>query len=168
MDSLPSALAGTIANRLAGGDRVRAISITKLVKRWWIPLVLVVVLSVSGLVVSRLHRIFASQNLNANVNAGIEIVQFNPKVVTYEIFGPAGATANINYWDADANTHQVNGAPLPWSYTISTTLPAVSANIMAQGDADQIGCRITVDGVVREQKSVDGVNAQTFCLVKSA
>jgi len=147
---------------------VRAISITKLVKRWWIPLVLVVVLSVSGLVVSRLHRIFASQNLNANVNAGIEIVQFNPKVVTYEIFGPAGATANINYWDADANTHQVNGAPLPWSYTISTTLPAVSANIMAQGDADQIGCRITVDGVVREQKSVDGVNAQTFCLVKSA
>jgi len=147
---------------------VRAISITKLVKRWWIPLVLVVVLSVSGLVVSRLHRIFASQNLNANANAGIEIVQFNPKVVTYEIFGPAGATANINYWDADANTHQVNGAPLPWSYTISTTLPAVSANIMAQGDADQIGCRITVDGVVREQKSVDGVNAQTFCLVKSA
>ncbi|HYB81923.1 MAG TPA: MmpS family transport accessory protein [Mycobacterium sp.] len=147
---------------------MRAISITKLVKRWWIPLVLVVVLSVSGLVVSRLHRIFASQNLNANVNAGIEIVQFNPKVVTYEIFGPAGATANINYWDADANTHQVNGAPLPWSYTISTTLPAVSANIMAQGDADQIGCRITVDGVVREQKSVDGVNAQTFCLVKSA
>jgi Mycobacterium membrane protein len=168
MDPLPSALAGTIANRLAGGDRVRAISITKLVKRWWIPLVLVVVLSVSGLVVSRLHRIFASQDLNANANAGIEIVQFNPKVVTYEIFGPAGATANINYWDADANTHQVNGAPLPWSYTISTTLPAVSANIMAQGDADQIGCRITVDGVVREQKSVDGVNAQTFCLVKSA
>jgi len=147
---------------------VRAISITKLVKRWWIPLVLVVVLSVSGLVVSRLHRIFASQNLNANVNAGIEIVQFNPKVVTYEIFGPAGATANINYWDADANTHQVNGAPLPWSYTISTTLPAVSANIMAQGDADQIGCRITVDGVIRNEQKSDGVNPQTFCLVKSA
>ncbi|MGB8389018.1 MmpS family transport accessory protein [Mycobacterium sp.] len=131
-------------------------------------LILVVVLSLSGLVVSRLHRIFGSQDLNANANAGIEIVQFNPKVVTYEIFGPAGATANINYWDADANTHQVNRAPLPWSYTISTTLPAVSANIMAQGDADRIGCRITVDGVVREQKSVDGVNAQTFCLVKSA
>ncbi len=141
---------------------------THLAKRAWIPLVLVVVLGVSGLVVSRLHAIFGSQNLNANANAGIEIVQFNPKVVTYEIFGPPGATANINYWDADANTHQVNGAPLPWSYTVSTTLPSVSANIMAQTDANQIGCRITVDGVVREQKNVDGVNAQTFCLVKSA
>ena len=71
------------------------------------------------------------------------------------------------YYDADANTHEVNAA-LPWSTTISTTLPAVSANIMVQGDSDHIGCRITVDGTVRDEKSTNGVNAQTFCLVKSA
>lgn len=142
--------------------------LTRAIKRGWIPLLLVVVLAVSGLIVSRLHKIFGSQDFNANAGAGIEIVQFNPKVVTYEIFGPPGATANINYWDADANTHQVNAVPLPWSYTISTTLPAVSANIMAQGDGHRIGCRITVDGVLREEKKADGVNAQTFCLVKSA
>lgn len=147
---------------------MRAISITRLVKRWWIPLVLLVVLTVSGFGVTRLHRIFGSEDLNANAGGGIQIVQFNPKVVTYEVFGPAGTTASINYWDAEANTHQVNSAPLPWSYTISTTLPSVSANIMAQGDGDQIRCRITVDGVIREEQSADGVNAQTFCLVKSA
>jgi hypothetical protein len=39
---------------------------------------------------------------------------------------------------------------------------------MVQGDSDHIGCRITVDGTVRDEKSTDGVNAQTFCLVKSA
>ena len=132
------------------------------------PLVLVVVLAISALVVSRLHKIFGSQDLNANAGAGIEIVQFNPKVVVYEVSGAAGSTANINYWDENANTHQVNGAPLPWSFTISTTLPSVSANIMAQTDGNQIGCRITVDGVVREEKKADGHNAQTFCLVKSA
>jgi Mycobacterium membrane protein len=142
--------------------------VTRAVKRAWIPLVLVVVLAVSGLVVSRLHKIFGSADLNANAGAGIEIVQFNPKVVTYEVSGPAGATANINYWDENANTHQVNGAPLPWSFTISTTLPSVSANIMAQSDSNQISCKITVDGVVREQQNSDGHNAQTFCLVKSA
>jgi len=147
---------------------VRLVRITRAVKRVWIPLVLVVVLGVSGLVVSRLHKIFGSADLNANAGAGIEIVQFNPKVVTYEVSGPPGTTANINYWDENANTHQVNAAPLPWSYTISTTLPAVSANIMAQSDGDQISCRITVDGVVREEKKADGMNAQTFCLVKSA
>ncbi|ORW27474.1 hypothetical protein AWB91_03780 [Mycobacterium paraense] len=129
---------------------------------------LLVVLAVSGLVVSRLHKIFGSQDLNANAGAGIEIVQFNPKVVVYEVSGPPGSVADINYWDENANTHQVNSAPLPWSTTISTTLPSVSANIMAQTDGSRISCKITVDGVVREQQASDGHNAQTFCLVKSA
>ena len=142
--------------------------ITGLIKRAWIPLVLVVVLAVSALIVSRIHKIFGSEDLNANAGGGIKIVQFNPKVVLYEVFGSAGSTANINYWDADANTNQVNAAALPWSYTVSTTLPSVSANIMVQGDGSQIGCRITVDGVVREERKSDGVNPQTFCLVKSA
>ncbi|WP_197515897.1 MmpS family transport accessory protein [Mycobacterium sp. 1465703.0] len=142
--------------------------LTRVLKTAWIPLLLVVVLALSALVVSRLHKLFGSEDLNANAGKGIEIVQFNPKVVVYEISGPPGATANINYWDADANTHQVNNAPLPWSTTISTTLPSVSANIMAQSDGSTISCKITVDGVVRANQNSDGHNAQTFCLVKSA
>jgi Mycobacterium membrane protein len=137
-----------------------------MVKRAWIPLVLVVVLAVSGLLVMRLHKVFGSQNLNA-AGANVKIVQFHPKILVYDVFGAAGSTAVIDYFDADANTHEVNVA-LPWSLTISTTLPSVSGNIMAQGDGDQIGCRITVDGTVRNENSSDGVNAQTFCLVKSA
>jgi hypothetical protein len=143
-------------------------AITQALKRAWIPLLLIVVLAVSILVVSRLHKIFGSEDLNANAGKGIEIVQFNPKVVLYEITGAPGSTANINYWDADANTHQVNNAPLPWSTTISTTLPSVSANIMAQSDGSRIDCKITVDGVVRDRQNSDGHNAQAFCLVKSA
>ena len=138
-----------------------------LVGRAWIPLVLVVVLAVSGLIVMRLHKVFGSQNLNANAGAGIEIVQFNPKIMIYDVYGPAGSTAKIDYFDADANTHEVDAA-LPWSTTISTTLPAVSANILAQSDGDQISCRVTVDGTVRQEKTADGVHAQIFCLVKSA
>jgi Mycobacterium membrane protein len=141
---------------------------THLVKRAWIPLVLTVVLAASGYIVDRLHGIFSSRDPNAGSGPRIEIVQFNPKVVRYDVFGPAGTTANINYWDADANTHQINAAPVPWSYTFSTVYPSVSANIMVQGDGDQIGCRITVDGVVHRENKSDGLNAQTFCLVKSA
>jgi len=146
---------------------VRAIPVAGVLKRLWIPLVLVVVFAVSGLIVVRLHKIFGSQNLNAAAGAGIQIVQFNPKILVYDVFGPAGTTAKIDYFDADANTHEVNAA-LPWSITISTTLPAVSGNIIAQGDRDEIGCRITVDGVVRDERTRDGLNAQTYCLVKSA
>jgi Mycobacterium membrane protein len=145
-----------------------ASSIVRAGKRAWIPLVLLVVLPISFMGVMRLHKVFGSQDLNANAGQGIKIVQFNPKVVVYEISGTPGSTANINYWDAEANTHQVNSAPLPWSFTVSTTLPSVSANIMAQADGDEIGCKISVDGVVRDQQHFDGHNAQTFCLVKSA
>lgn len=142
--------------------------LSRVLRRAWIPLVLVVVLSLSALIVSRLHKIFGSEDLNANAGKGIEIVQFNPKVVVYEISGAPGTTANINYWDENANTHQVNNAALPWSTTISTTLPSVSANIMAQSDGSTISCKITVDGIVRDNQNSAGHNAQTFCLVKSA
>jgi Mycobacterium membrane protein len=146
---------------------VKAIPVTGVAARVWIPLVFVVVLAVSGLIVGRLHKVFGSQDLNAGAGAGIEIVQFNPKIVVYDVFGPPGSTAKIDYFDADANVHEVNEA-LPWSITISTTLPSVSGNIMAQGDSNEIGCRITVDGTVRDERSRNGLNAQTFCLVKSA
>jgi hypothetical protein len=136
-------------------------------KKIWIPLVLIVVLAISGLVVSRLHRMFASQDLNANAGAGIEIVQFNPKIMVYDVYGPPGTTAQISYFDPDANVHSIT-APLPWSITLSTLLPTVSASLMAQGDTDQIGCRVTVNGTVREEQSDNGVDPQTFCLVKSA
>lgn len=147
---------------------MKANPVGRVVKRIWIPLVLIVVLAVSGLVVSRLHKMFASDDLNANAGAGIEIVQFNPKEVVYDVFGPPGTTAKISYFDAEINLHHVDAAPLPWSLTISTTLPSVSPNIMVQSDGDQIGCRIKVDGTVRDERSADGVNAQTYCLVKSA
>jgi hypothetical protein len=146
---------------------VKSIPVGRGLKKVWIPVLLVVVLAISGLVVSRLHKIFASQDLNANAGAGIEIVQFNPKILVYDVYGLPGTTAQISYFDPDANVHLVN-TPLPWSITLSTTLPTVSANLMAQGDSNEIGCRVTVNGTVREEKSANGINAQTYCLVKSA
>jgi hypothetical protein len=58
--------------------------------------------------------------------------------------------------------------PLPWTLSVTTTLPSVSVNIVAQGNTDEIGCRITVNDVVKEEQTKNELNAQTFCLVKSA
>jgi hypothetical protein len=146
---------------------VRRIPVGRLAKKVWIPVVLIVVLAISGVVVTRLHKMFASADLNAGAGSGIEIVQFNPKVLVYDVYGPPGTTARIGYFDPDANVHSIT-TPLPWSITLSTTLPTVSASLVAQGDTEQIGCRVTVNGTVREEQSANGINAQTFCLVKSA
>jgi hypothetical protein len=39
----------------------------------------------------------------------------------------------------------------------------VFANIGAQGDSDSVGCRIVIDGAVKDE---DTVNAYTVCLDK--
>ncbi len=88
--------------------------------------------------------------------------------MAYEVFGPAGTVANISYVDVDTRPQRVEHATLPWSYTITTTQPAVFANVIAQGDSENIGCRVVVNGEVKDERSVNGVNAQTSCLVKSA
>ena len=140
----------------------------RLVKPAWVPLVLVIVLVLTAFTVWRLHGIFGSNMYCPDVGNADAIVQFNPKRVLYEIYGPPGTVADINYLDADAQPQRVDGATLPWSFELVTTPTAVAANVVAQGNSDTIGCRITVNGEVRQENSVDAYNAQTSCLVKSA
>jgi hypothetical protein len=140
----------------------------RLVKRVWVPMVMVIVVAVGAFTVSRLHGIFGSRMYTPDAGNADAIVQFNPKRVLYEIFGPAGTVADINYLDADAQPQHADAVTLPWSFELVTTLTAVVANVVAQGNSDTIGCRITVNGDVREEHSVDGYNSQTSCLVKSA
>ncbi|MDT5222496.1 MAG: hypothetical protein QOF15_4601 [Mycobacterium sp.] len=131
-------------------------------------LVAVVVVTISGFAIYRLHGIFGSHgNTSANSGLSNQIVPFNPKSVVLEVFGTPGAVATINYLDVNAQPQQVKNAPLPWSYTITTTEPAVLGNVVAQGNGDTLGCRITVNGEVKDERTVNKVDAYTFCLDKS-
>ena len=149
--------------------RVRKRGVFGALKRVWILLVVLVALVIAAFCVDRLHGVFGKTELT-RPGAGIasDPKPFNPKVVTYEIFGAPGSVATINYLNLDAQPQEVKDVALPWSITLTTTAPAASANIVAQGDSDTICCRITVNGEVKDEKTTDGVNAQTFCLVKSA
>lgn len=131
-------------------------------------LVAIFVIALAGFAVYRLHGMFGSHNqTSANNGISNEIVPFNPKQVVLEVFGAPGAVATINYLDVNAQPQQVPGAALPWSFTITTTEPAVVGNVVAQGNSNSIGCRITVNGVVKDERFVHEVNAYTFCLDKS-
>ena len=92
---------------------------------------------------------------------------FNPKVVTYEVFG-SGATATINYTDLDGLPQRTGEVGLPWSLTLETTVPSVMPNLLAQSDGQSISCRVTVDDVVKDERTAQGVNPATYCLVKAA
>ena len=141
---------------------------SSVLRQGWMVVVAVMVVAVAGFGIYRLHGIFGSHN-NTSANSGLsnEIVPFNPKQVVLEVFGAPGATATINYLDVNAQPQQVKNAPLPWSFTITTTEPAVVANVVAQGNGDTLGCRITINGEVKDQRTVNKVDAYTFCLDKS-
>lgn len=131
-------------------------------------LVAVLVVAVSGFVVYRLHGIFASQDVTSTPSgAENDIVPFNPKHVVMEVFGLPGTTATITYLDVNAQPQRVDDATLPWAYDTTTTQPAVFVNVSAQGDSESIGCRIKIDDVVKDERTVNTLNAYTYCLDKS-
>ncbi|MFL0274395.1 MmpS family transport accessory protein [Mycobacterium sp. SMC-19] len=131
-------------------------------------LVAVAVVAVAAFCVYRLHGIFGSgDTTSTSSDAAEDIVPFNPKDVVYEVFGAPGAVATINYLDVNAAPVQVIDAPLPWRYQATTTEPAVIADLRAQGNGDTLGCRIVIDGELKDERTANAVSAYIYCLDKS-
>ncbi|OBK81637.1 MmpS family protein [Mycobacterium sp. 1164985.4] len=138
-------------------------------KRVWIPLLIVVVIVAGGFTVSRLRTVFGSDNRPAYADTEQEEQEaYDPKELVYEVFGPAGTVANISFFNADADPQYVEGVSLPWSSSYKLTGAAIVGNLIAQGTSQSIGCRIIVDGEVKAERTSQGVNAMTYCMVKAA
>jgi Mycobacterium membrane protein len=150
------------------GSRMQRVSISRHLSRRWMLLVAVAVVAVAGFAVYRLHGIFASHDVTSTPSGSEnDIVPFNPKHVVMEVFGPPGTLATITYLDVNAQPQRADAVTLPWAYDTTTTQPAVFVNVAAQGNSDSIGCRIKIDDAVKDERSVNTLNAFTYCLDKS-
>jgi Mycobacterium membrane protein len=140
---------------------------TTLLRRTWLPILIVVAVAIGGVAINQFRSVFGSNPVVVTPRGSDSAADFNPKVVTYEVFG-SGSAAVINYLDLDGKPQRVANAALPWTLRLTTTDPSASPNLLAQGDGHSISCRITVDDVVKDERTATGMNAETFCLVKSA
>lgn len=141
----------------------------RLVKRTWVPLVVVVAVILGGAAVVQLRGVFGSDAIFTATGSSAEpLERSHLKRVTYEVYGPSGTTGSVSYLDTKAQPQQANFSGLPWVFTLSTTVPAVIASLVAQGNSDTIGCRITVNDELKDERSAVGHHAQTSCLVKAA
>lgn len=138
-----------------------------MLKRAWLPVLMVVAVAVGVLSVSNLRTVFGSQGATVTPVDTDTAEKFNPKVVVYEVFGP-GPTAVINYVDLDGLPQRTGEVSLPWSLRLETTIPSVMPNILAQSDGQTITCRVIVDDEVKDERTAQGVNPATYCLVKAA
>ena len=88
----------------------------------------------------------------------------NDAVLTYDpLHRQVLALVKITTGKDEAARHRLE----TWAYDTTTTQPAVFVNVSAQGDSDSIGCRIKIDDVVKDERTVNTLNAFTYCLDKS-
>ncbi|KAA1431969.1 MmpS family transport accessory protein [Mycolicibacter arupensis] len=135
--------------------------------RVWMPLVAVIALSLGALSMWKVHQLSAPGPV-LTVNPPQAPEQFNPKKLTYEVFGAAGDGALLSYLDIDGHPHTVEVDTLPWAHEETTMLSVVSGSISVQVRGDYVGCRILVDDVIRDEHTNARSNADITCRVKSA
>ena len=135
--------------------------------RVWMPLVAVVALGVGAVGMWKVHQ-FSEPPPVVTVNNPAAPPEFTIKRLTYELSGSLGKGGMLVWVDVDGHPHRVDLTRLPWSHTESTTLTVVSGSISAQVHGGHVGCRLRVNGVVRDEQSDTHQDAHVFCLVKSA
>lgn len=142
--------------------------ILRVLRRLWIPLVILVVIAVGGFTVSRLHGLFGSEKSSTYADTKVDNKTYNPQHLRYEVFGPPGTVALISYFDGNGSPQHVAGVNLPWSLEFAVTAATGIGSVSAQGDTDSIGCRILLDGVVKAEKITHEVSAFTSCMLKAS
>jgi len=140
----------------------------RLLNKLWLPGLTLVTLLGAAATITIAHGIFGSQDRTRGPGGGAAIVQFNPKNITYEVFGVLDGWGRVSYWNADSRPVEAELTALPWTHTETTVLTTATGDITAQVAGGQIGCRITVDGVVRVEHTATGEHAGVWCQVLSA
>lgn len=135
--------------------------------RAWMPLVAVVALTLGAVGMWKVHQ-FSAPPPVITVNGPAAPEQTTPKYLTYEVFGSIGDSGMLVYLDIDGHPHQVDLTALPWSHTETTTLTVVSGSVSAQVHGGYVGCRMLVNGVIRDEQSDTHGDAHVMCRVKSA
>src|SRR5262249_7923836 len=96
------------------------------------------------------------------------VVQINPKIVTYEVFGSLGGGGRVTYADLNSEPIEVTLSSLPWSHSETTMASSATLSLVAQVGGSSVGCRIRVNGEVRDEHSVSHEGAAVACTVTAA
>ena len=135
----------------------------------WLPAVVLAVIAIVAYGVNSVRQ--ASQAIGsppAKSTIPATVVQINPKNVRYEVFGTLGGGGKVTYADLNSQPVEVTLASLPWSVSETTMAASASLSLVAQVEGNSVGCRIFVDGQVRDEHSVSHESAAVACTVTAA
>jgi hypothetical protein len=135
----------------------------------WLPAVVLLVIAIVSYGVTTARRTSeAISHPPVTSTIPATVVQINPKNVTYEVFGILDGSGKVAYADLDGQPIEVTLTSLPWSYSQTTMSPSATLSLVAQVDGSSVGCRIRVNGQVRDEHSVAHEGAAVACTVTAA
>ncbi|MUL76012.1 MmpS family transport accessory protein [Mycolicibacterium sp. CBMA 226] len=151
------------------GTRGKRRESSGLISKLWLPLVVVVVVVIVAYGVNTVRGLSRAITSPPDpVTIPPTVVQINPKNVTYEVFGSLGGSGKVTYANLNSEPVEVQLTALPWSYSETTMAASASLSLVAQVDGGSVGCRILVDGQVRDEHSVTHQSAAVACTVIAA
>lgn len=153
---------------LVGADR-KLLLIKPLMDKLWLPVTIIVVICSVGFGVLRI-RAASNAISHPPVIATIDpvIAQINLKHITYEVFGDLGNGGKVVYAALSGAPIEVKLTELPWSYSLVTAAPSATLSLVTQVDGGTVGCRILVNGKVRDEYSITHQAAAASCTVTAA
>jgi hypothetical protein len=135
----------------------------------WLPAVVLAVIAIVAYGVSTVRRLNEDITDPPSARAiPATVVQINPKNVTYEVFGTLGGGGKVTYADLNSQPIEVTLDSLPWSVSETTMASSASLSLVAEVQGNLVGCRISVDGQVRDEQSVSHEGAAVACTVTAA
>jgi hypothetical protein len=141
----------------------------RIFSKLWLPAVVLVVVGIVGFGVNAVRSLSeAIGNPPVTIAIPATVVQINAKNITYEVFGTLGSGGKVTYADLNSQPIEVTLDSLPWTHSETTMASSASLSLVVQVEGDEVGCRILVDGQVRDEHSVSHHSAAADCTVTAA
>ncbi|MBV8182822.1 MAG: hypothetical protein JOY55_19020 [Mycobacterium sp.] len=160
---------GRLGRSVCVNARLKRRNTKRILGKLWQPIVILAVLVIAAYGV-RTVRGMSEHISHPPVTHSIPatVIQINPKNVVYEAFGDLGGGGRVTYADLDSRPIEVALTSLPWSVSKTTMSPSATLSLVMQVDGDAAGCRILVNGKVRDEHLVSHPSAAVACTVTAA
>ena len=149
--------------------RLKRRNTKRVLGKLWQPAVMLAVIAIAGYCVNTVRGM--SEHIShppVTHSIPATVIQINPKNVVYEAFGDLGGSGRVTYADLDSRPIEVALTSLPWSISKTTMSPSATLSLVMQVDGDAAGCRILVNGKVRDEHLVSHPSAAVACTVTAA
>jgi hypothetical protein len=136
-------------------------------RKTWPYLVSLVILASAGGFIAHLRSSEIPDQAVGFASSLPKLGQSPQRTVDYEASGPAGTPVRVSYLDEHARAHDAD-AVLPWQESLRTSNPTLMTGLIVQSKAGGVGCRIVVDGTVRDEQPPNASANVANCKVQVA